>query len=117
MTDQRTLITVGGKPALRFERTYRAVGADLTFVDDAQHAAARAVGAGARAGNPVSWKVEATAQGSLYVLKHDSIGDDAELAAAWHALLVQLDMYLAAGPLVPVDGTRWIAAYEAVLRA
>ena len=42
-------------------------------------------------------------------------GRDAKLAAAWHALLVQLDMYLAAGQLVPVDPGRWIDAYEKLL--
>lgn len=37
---------------------------------------------------------------------------DAELAATWHALLLQLDMYLAAGQLIPIDHRQWIEAYE-----
>jgi uncharacterized protein YndB with AHSA1/START domain len=72
-------------------------------------------GAGEHAGDPVHWDVEPTDHGSLYRVTVDSVGDDAELAAAWHALLLQLDMYLAAGQLVPVDHKRWIAAYETVL--
>jgi uncharacterized protein YndB with AHSA1/START domain len=68
-----------------------------------------------RAGDPVRWDVEHTDHGCVYRLTHIAIGDDAELAATWHALLVQLDMYLAAGQLVPVEPKRWIAAYEAVL--
>ena len=50
-----------------------------------------------RAGDPLRWDVEPTDHGTVYRLTHEAIGDDAELAATWHALLVQLDMYLAAG--------------------
>lgn len=70
-------------------------------------------GAGERAGDPLRWEVEPARVGSVYRLTHAAIGDDAELAATWHALLVQLDMYLAAGRLVPVEAERWIAAYAA----
>ncbi len=67
-----------------------------------------------RAADPVRWVIEPTDHGTLYRLTHDAVGD-AELAATWHALLIQLDMHLAAGQLIPVDHKRWIAAYEAVL--
>jgi uncharacterized protein YndB with AHSA1/START domain len=70
---------------------------------------------GERAADPVRCDIEGTEHGSLYQLTVDTIGDDPELAATWHALLVQLDMYLAAGQLVPVEPKRWIAAYEALL--
>jgi uncharacterized protein YndB with AHSA1/START domain len=63
----------------------------------------------------VRWEVVPEEHGTVYRLTHTAVGDDAELAAQWHALLVQLDLYLAAGMLVPVDHTRWVAAYKAVL--
>ena len=44
------------------------------------------------------------------------IGDDAQLAATWHALLIQLDMYLAAGQLIPVDPKPWVDAYAELLQ-
>jgi uncharacterized protein YndB with AHSA1/START domain len=68
-----------------------------------------------RAADPVRWDIQRSEHGTLYRLTHDAIGDDADLAATWHALLIQLDMYLAAGQLVPVEAKRWVAAYEAVL--
>jgi uncharacterized protein YndB with AHSA1/START domain len=68
-----------------------------------------------RAGDPVRWEIERTEHGTLYRLTHASVGHDAEQAATWHGLLIQLDMYLAAGQLVPVDGTHWVKAYEALL--
>jgi uncharacterized protein YndB with AHSA1/START domain len=75
----------------------------------------QAWGAGELAADPVRWLVEPTEHGSLYRLTVDAIGDDAERAARWHALLVQLDMYLAAGQLVPVEHKGWVADYESVL--
>jgi uncharacterized protein YndB with AHSA1/START domain len=68
-----------------------------------------------RAADPVHWDIEGNENGTLYRLTHDAIGRDAELAATWHVLLIQLDMYLAAGQLVPVESKHWIAAYDAVL--
>jgi uncharacterized protein YndB with AHSA1/START domain len=68
-------------------------------------------GAGDHADEPIHWQVEPAASGTLYRLTHDRIGDDATLAATWHALLIQLDMYLAAGQLVPVEPKPWIDAY------
>lgn len=72
-------------------------------------------GGAERSRDPVRWEINATEQGTTYRLTHDSIGTDAELAATWHALLIQLDMYLAAGQLVPVEHEHWVAAYESVL--
>lgn len=72
-------------------------------------------GAGDRAGEPIHWDIEPTDHGSTYRLVHDAIDHDAELAARWHALLLQLDMYLAAGQVVPVDHRRWVEDYAAVL--
>jgi uncharacterized protein YndB with AHSA1/START domain len=64
---------------------------------------------------PLHWDVEPAEHGSTFRLTHDAVGDDAALAAEWHALLVQLDMYLAAGMLVPVDPKTWVDAYRAEL--
>jgi hypothetical protein len=72
-------------------------------------------GAAERAGDPVHWEIEAVEVGTRYRLTHHAVGDDAELAATWHALLVQLDMYLAAGQLVPVPHQQWVPAYDALL--
>lgn len=72
-------------------------------------------GASERASDPLRWEIAPTEHGTAYRLTHAAIGDDADLAAAWHALLVQLDMYLAAGQLVPVDHEPWVEAYAAVL--
>ena len=52
-------------------------------------------GAADRAADALRWDVEPAEHGTLFRLTHEAIGDDAELAATWHALLLQLDMYLA----------------------
>ncbi|MBN2623419.1 MAG: SRPBCC domain-containing protein [Acidimicrobiales bacterium] len=78
-------------------------------------AAIEAWGATERSGDPQRWDVEATDHGTAYRLTVDGIGHDAERAATWHALLVQLDMYLAAGQLIPAEPARWVAAYRSVL--
>ena len=70
-------------------------------------------GGAERTGDPHHWEIEPLGDGTRYRLTVDDIGDDAERAAEWHALLVQLDMYLAAGELVPVGHERWIDAYRA----
>jgi uncharacterized protein YndB with AHSA1/START domain len=72
-------------------------------------------GAGDHAGERLRWDVEATEHGSAYRLTHEGIDGDADLAATWHALLIQLDMYLASGQLVPVDPGPWREAYAQVL--
>ena len=65
--------------------------------------------------DPLRWRIEPTDHGTLYRLTHDAVGDDAELAATWHALLLQLDMYLAAGQLLPAEPADWIEPYRAAL--
>jgi len=72
-------------------------------------------GAGEHSAEPLHWDIEPIEHGTVYRLVHDGIGNDADLAATWHALLLQLDMWLAAGQLVPVEPKRWIAAYETSL--
>lgn len=72
-------------------------------------------GAGERGREPLRWEITAAPYGTLYRLVHDGVGRDAELAATWHALLLQLDMYLAAGVLVPVAPDEWVAPYAEAL--
>jgi hypothetical protein len=72
-------------------------------------------GAADHAGEPLRWEVLATDAGTTYRLTHEAVDGDADRAATWHALLIQLDMYLAAGQLVPADPTEWIGDYEKVL--
>ena len=72
-------------------------------------------GAADHAAEPLAWDVEVADGGTVYRLTHQGIGGDAELAATWHALLVQLDMYLAAGQLVPVDPDMWRKDYAELL--
>lgn len=95
----------------------RSTHVDPDQVRSATHRAGEvdAWGGGERSADPVRWDIEPTEHGATYRMTHDSIGDDAELAATWHALLIQLDMYLAAGQLVPVDHKPWVVDYEAVL--
>jgi uncharacterized protein YndB with AHSA1/START domain len=91
------------------------VDADRVRAATTDPAELEAWGAGGRSAEPLHWDIEPEEHGATYYLTHDAIGADAELAAAWHALLLQLDMYLAAGQLVPVDHEHWIDAYDAVL--
>jgi uncharacterized protein YndB with AHSA1/START domain len=74
-------------------------------------------GAGDRTAEPVRWEVAEAEAGTRYRVTHEGIGADAELAARWHALLAQLDMFLAAGVLIPVDAQRWVAGYRSLLRS
>lgn len=61
------------------------------------------------------WDLEPAEVGTVYRLTHAGIGTDAALASRWHALLLQLDMYLAAGQLVPTDPGQWVDDYKRVL--
>jgi uncharacterized protein YndB with AHSA1/START domain len=72
-------------------------------------------GGQAHAGEPLHWEAEPGATGTVFRLRHDGIGHDAALAATWHALLLQLDMYLAAGQLVPTSPEPWQPAYAELL--
>jgi hypothetical protein len=49
---------------------------------------------------------------TTYRLTHATAGDDIDTAAAWHALLLQLDMWLAAQQLVPVEPARFLPLYR-----
>ena len=73
-------------------------------------------GAAGHVDEPVQWEVEPAGNHTVYRLTHQGIGDDAQLAATWHALLIQLDMYLAAGQLIPVDPKPWVDAYAELLQ-
>jgi uncharacterized protein YndB with AHSA1/START domain len=72
-------------------------------------------GGGKHTGEPLRWEVEPSDHGAVFRLTHETAGDDAELAATWHALLLQLDMYLAAGLIVPLDPDRWVDGYRKLL--
>lgn len=97
--------------ALVWER-YSHVGPDEVRAAIAEPAA---WGGGSHADEAIRWEVEPEEHGTVIRLRHEGIGGDAELAAAWHALLVQLDMYLAAGQLLPVEGARFAEAYASLL--
>ena len=72
-------------------------------------------GGSAHAGEPLRWDVSGGDGATLIRLTHDGIGDDVELAATWHALLLQLDMYLAAETLMPADPSAFVPMYREVL--
>jgi uncharacterized protein YndB with AHSA1/START domain len=103
-----------GRGAATWERSTH-VDPDRVRTATSDPAEMAAWGTGDMTTDRLRWDVEATEHGSLFRLTHDAVGDDAELAATWHALLLQLDMYLAAGVLVPVDPKLWVDAYRAAL--
>jgi uncharacterized protein YndB with AHSA1/START domain len=76
----------------------------------------RAWGAGDEPADALRWDVEPSDPGTVYRLTHAAVGSDADVAARWHALLIQLDMYLAAGQLVPVAPDDWVGPYRDLLR-
>lgn len=97
----------------------RATHVDLHRVNAAlsDPAERAAWGAAGQAVTALSWTSTPTSVGCTYRVTHNAIDGDAELAAAWHALLIQLDLYLAAGQLVPVDPAPWVARYRSLLAA
>ena len=103
-----------GGGALCWERS-TPVGPERVRAATSTPEAMAAWGAAGRAADPLRWELEATAHGTVYRLTHEAVGDDACLAAEWHALLLQLDMHLAAGQLLPADASRWVEPYEALL--
>jgi uncharacterized protein YndB with AHSA1/START domain len=107
--------TVDESGAMTWERSTH-VAPDRVRTATSDPAELPAWGASEHAGEPVHWDLEATPHGTLYRLTHDTAGLDAKTAATWHALLIQLDMYLAAGQLVPVDSAKWISAYASRVR-
>ncbi len=104
-----------GERALRWERAIHVDEARVRAVvnDPAERAA---WGAGDEPVDDLTWEAEPAEVGCVWRLTHDGIGQDAERAARWHALLIQLDLYLAAGVLVPVDPAPWVERYRALLR-
>lgn len=103
-----------GERALRWERAIHVDEARvLTAVSESAERAAW--GAGDEPVDDLAWETEPAEVGCLWRLTHARIGTDAVLAARWHALLIQLDLYLAAGVLVPVDPAPWVERYRALL--
>lgn len=104
----------GGDGSLTWERSTH-VDADRVraVVTDPEEVACW--GGGERVGDPVRWEVEPADHGTTYRLVHPAVGRDPQLAATWHALLIQLDLYLAAGVLVPVEADLWVDAYAQAL--
>jgi uncharacterized protein YndB with AHSA1/START domain len=68
-------------------------------------------GAPGAVGDDETWEATDHADGTRYTLRVAGAAADPGLAASWHARLLQLDMYLAAGVLVPADPSRWEATY------
>jgi uncharacterized protein YndB with AHSA1/START domain len=65
-----------------------------------------------RADDHVHWDIRSTgAGGSILRVRVEGAADDPQLAATWHALLAQLDLYLAAGIVVPVAADGFVATY------
>jgi hypothetical protein len=103
----------GGDGSMTWERATH-VDADRVRAVTTDPAELAAWGAGDGASDPLRWEIEPAEHGTTYRMTHGAIGADADLAATWHALLIQLDMYLAAGQLVPVDHKSWVDAYAAL---
>ena len=91
------------------------VDADRLRAATSDPAEIAAWGGTGRAGDPVRWSSVPGPVGTVFTLTHTRMAGDPAGAAAWHALLIQLDMYLVSGRLVPVDPGRWVAAYAEIL--
>jgi hypothetical protein len=100
-----------GVGAMTWERATH-VDADRVRAATTDPGELEAWGAEEHGADPVRWSVQPTEHGTTYRLTLDGIGDDPRLAAEWHALLLQLDMYLAAGQLVPADPDPWVGRYR-----
>lgn len=103
-----------GDGALRWERAVHVDG-DRVLAAVSDPAERAAWGAGGEPVDDLTWETEPAEVGCVWRLTHRGIGQDAERAARWHALLIQLDLYLAAGVLVPVDPAPWVERYRALL--
>jgi hypothetical protein len=98
--------------ALEFERATHVDAARVEKVVTSP--AERATwGAPAEPGPDETWAVEPRPVGCRYSLRLAGAAADPERAATWHALLIQLDLYLAAGVVHPADPATWRPAYEA----
>jgi uncharacterized protein YndB with AHSA1/START domain len=64
-----------------------------------------------RADDHVHWDIRSVDGGSVVRVTVEGAADDPDLAATWHTLLVQLDMYLAAGIRVPVEPADFAGLY------
>ena len=97
----------------------RATHVDPDRVREAVAVAAEreAWGAPAEPGPEETWAIEGAEVGARYTLRVAGAAEDRDLAAEWHARLLQLDMYLAAGVLVPADPATWRPRYDAALSA
>lgn len=103
-----------GEGGLRWERAIHVDGSHvLEAVTDPVERAAW--GASDQSFDQLVWETEPAEVGCVWRLTQSGIGSDAELAATWHALLIQLDLYLAAGVLIPVDPAPWVDAYRSLL--
>jgi uncharacterized protein YndB with AHSA1/START domain len=107
-------IPAGGDGALTWER-WTHVDPDRVRAATSDPDELARWGGHERAGDRLRWDVEGVEHGTRYRLTVEGAGDDAAVAATWHALLLQLDMYLAAGQLVPVAPDPWIADYGRAL--
>jgi uncharacterized protein YndB with AHSA1/START domain len=65
-----------------------------------------------RVDDHVHWDIRSAGTGSVVRVTVEGLAGDPERAAEWHALLVQLDMYLAAGMVVPVTADGFVDAYR-----
>ena len=72
-------------------------------------------GAPAEPGGEEAWDIDPRELGCQFTLRVAGAATDPELAAAWHARLVQLDLYLAAGVVHPSAAATWRPAYDAHL--
>jgi uncharacterized protein YndB with AHSA1/START domain len=106
--------TPAGDGAVTWERMTH-VDADRVRAATTDAAELSAWGAGDDDRKSLRWDLEPADVGTVYRLTHTGVGSDAALASRWHALLIQLDMYLAAGQLVPADSGQWVDDYERVL--
>ena len=69
-------------------------------------------GGGSRADDHVHWDIRSAGSGSVVRITVDGAAADPALAATWHALVVQLDMYLAAGMTIPVSSDEFAELYR-----
>jgi uncharacterized protein YndB with AHSA1/START domain len=100
--------TVGDDGSVTFERTHFVSPERVSEVFADRDAW------GATDAPPAELTVESTEFGSLYLVRIPDA--DATTAARWHGLLLQLDMFMAAGQLVPDDAWQSrIPDYEKLL--
>ena len=82
-------------------------------VEEAVEASTEWVGTEVEA--PLRLDFDAGDESTVYRVTHQAIGADPELASTWHARLIQLDLYLAAGVYHPVPPHAWVSQYAELL--